>query len=315
MGADAAPVDPGACFATSAQAEAARAPVDIIWAIDTSGSMDEEADTVEDELNDFSTFIEGAGIDHRVVLIGDAVDVQPPLGGGPRFRHVNQHVGSTNALELIVSTYPQYQDFLRSDAVKHLVVVTDDESAWSAGQFNSQLAMLGAPGMTDYTFHAVCSEEAVLFSPPPPFPTVTGACTGGLGGGDAKNPGLTYIDMVEATGGVWHSICTSDWAPIFDAVAEAVTISSTLPCAYDIPPPPQGQSLDPELVNLAFTPSGSTTELIPQVASAGACSGEGWYYDNAAAPTRILVCPATCGQFGGTGGSVDIQFGCQTIVD
>ena len=319
-GADARPtIDSGSCAAVSSEATVASAPVDIVWIVDSSGSMDDETAAVQGALNDFSTFIEASGIDHHVILIGDAgaMSVPPPLGGSARFRHVNQFIDSHDALQQIVQTYPMWQDFLRPDSVKHFVVVTDDESDWSASQFNTQLAGLTAPGFSDgYTFHSICSEEAVVFSPPPPLPPIMGPCTGGLGAGGAAAPGMTYINMTAATGGVWRSICSSNWDPVFDAVAVAVSVPTALPCAYDIPDPPSGETLNPGEVNLAYTPSGGTTELIPMVTGASACTGEGWYYDDPANPSRIYVCPTTCTRFtGDPTGRVDIQFHCSTVVD
>jgi hypothetical protein len=281
--------------------------------------MDDEASEVQSALNDFSSFIEAQGIDHHVILVGNAaaMSVPPPLGGSVRFRHVDQQVESHDAFEKLVQRYPDYQDFLRDNAIVHIVIVSDDESDWSASTFNSQLATLTDPGFPNgYTLHAICSEATVLFMPPPPLPPILGPCFGGLGAGGAAAPGTTYITMAAATGGLWRSICSSDWAPIFTAVATAVSIPVALPCAYDIPEPPQGEVLDPMLVNLAYTPTGGMTELIPQVANAAACTGEGWFYDDPVAPTRILVCPSTCGRFEGDAtGTVDIQFGCGTVID
>ena len=45
-------------------------PVTVLLLIDSSGSMDEEQDEVQDALNAFSSFIAASGIDYRVVLIG-----------------------------------------------------------------------------------------------------------------------------------------------------------------------------------------------------------------------------------------------------
>lgn len=323
-GADASPDDPDfpdapACTATNVRADESTAPVDIIWVVDSSGSMSDEEDAVQDALNDFSAFIASTGINYHVILIGDAgsMNVPPPLGGSPEFLHVNQGVSSTNALEMVHATYSQYQSFLRDDAILHIVVVTDDESDWSHSTFNSQIAGLVDPGLAaDYTLHSICSEETVIFTPPPPLPPIMGPCSGGIGLGGAAEAGLTYIDMTTATGGVWRSICTTDWDPVFMAVAEAVSVPIALPCTYDIPPPPEGENLDPNRVNFVYTPSGGSPTTVPRVESEAACAGgQGWYYDDPVFPTQILLCPATCTVLGNDGeGEVDIQFGCATVV-
>ncbi|MEK6608683.1 MAG: hypothetical protein AABZ30_13570 [Myxococcota bacterium] len=84
--------DAGPCVATDVVAENVVLPVDIIWIVDSSGSMDFENDVVQNNLNAFSTAIAGSGVDYRVVLIGskESMCVPPPLGGagcsdGPSF--------------------------------------------------------------------------------------------------------------------------------------------------------------------------------------------------------------------------------------
>jgi hypothetical protein len=314
------PADAAACTATEASAEEAFAPVDIIWVVDSSGSMDDEASAVQNALNGFSSYIAAQGIDYRVILIGDAgaMTVPPPLGGSPRFLHVNVTVNSTDALEKIVSAYPMYQSFLRPGAGVHFVVVTDDESDWSKAQFDAALAGLSAPGIpAGYTFHAVCSEEVPFQLFPPPVPPVMLPCSGGLGAGGAAAPGKVYIGMTMATGGLWKSICTSDWTPIFSAVAQAVSVPVPLPCTFQIPPPPGGMALDPDQVNFVYTPTGGSDTVIPQKSSAAACgAGQGWYYDDPASPTQIIACPATCTALtADPSGEVHIEFGCSSIID
>lgn len=63
-------------------------PADIIIAVDTSGSMDVEAQFVQEQLNDFSQQIISSGVDAHVVLIAragvapQAGDAGTPVGGG-----------------------------------------------------------------------------------------------------------------------------------------------------------------------------------------------------------------------------------------
>lgn len=312
--------DAAACLTASAAGEEALSPVDIIWVVDSSGSMDDENTAVQNALNDFSASIAASGVDYRVVLIGDngSMSVPPPLGGSPEFLHVNQSVDSHNALEMVHARYADYQSFLRPNAVVHFVVVSDDESNWSQSQFDSQLAGLANPGFPNgYTFHSICSEETVIFTPPAPLPPVMGPCLGGLGAGGAAAPGLTYIDMTNNTSGVWKSICSSNWDAVFTAVAQAVSVSTPLPCTYDIPPPPDGQSLDPNAVNFVFQPSSGGDVTVPRVDNAAACgSGSGWYYDDPQDPAQIVLCPSSCDELtADPEGEVEIQYGCATIVD
>ena len=58
---------------------------------------------------------------------------------------------------------------------------------------------------------------------------------------------------------------------------------------------------------------GPKRELV-QVRNAGECSqvANGWYYDNATLPTKILICDSACNSLGA--GTLQIVLGCQTRV-
>ena len=94
-----------------------------------------------------------SGIDVRVLLmtaypdpnaaesIDTGVCIDPPLGGGgcpleddnqPIFAHMQQIIGSEHALAKILSTYDNWKPMMRPDSVKHIIVVSDDDSYVSA---------------------------------------------------------------------------------------------------------------------------------------------------------------------------------------
>ena len=84
----------------------------------------------------------------------------------------------------------------------------------------------------------------------------------------------------------------------------------TLSCAYDIPAPPSGQVLDPERVNVLFTPQGGAPELIEKSSSASCL--DGWRYSDDGA--RVLLCGSTCDRVKSSDGTLSLQFGCATRV-
>jgi hypothetical protein len=318
--ADAFPLpDAEACAATAVQAEEATAPVDIIWVVDTSGSMDFESATVESNLNSFAAQIGSWGLDYRVVMVaqkgsGDDVCVPPPLGGpgctdGAQFRHVDLGVGSDAALQKLIEAYPSYQDVLRASSIKHFVAVSDDEADGSSDDswFKTQIAGLTAPGFPalpaapqGYIFHSIVAWGDIPF-----IGCITGAAVG-----------QSYLDLTALTSGVKAKVCDTNWDPIFDALQTAVLANTQLPCAFAIPEPPAGETLDPDRVNFVYTPSGGSPVTFPRVDSATDCgTSHGWYYDDPLAPTQIFVCPATCTVLEtDADGRVDIQFGCASIV-
>lgn len=89
-----------------------------------------------------------------------------------------------------------------------------------------------------------------------------------------------------------------------------------LSCAFKIPEAPAGQTLDPTQVNVEYTLSGGAKVELTQAKSAAACGlTGGWYYDNDKSPTSITLCPATCSTVqADSAAKVKIVLGCATRV-
>ncbi|AKT40536.1 vWA domain-containing protein [Chondromyces crocatus] len=316
----------GSCAGVSSQAQTLVQPADIIIAVDTSGSMDEEAAEVQANLNNFAALITAANIDVHVVLIADAsVCIPAPLGAGacpggpdenlPSYRHVTQAVGSSNALQLILNTYPQWKDSLRPDATKTLAVVSDDNSNLSAANFTNQLLALDPPTFQGFKFDAIVSSQNPQ--------TCVFNCFGGGSPGVccpsciplSAAEGTVYKQLVQQTGGVLGDLCQQDFDPVFMNMATAVVTSSGISCDFVIPENPDG-AFDPTKVNVEYTSSNGNTQVIGSVPGASSCSSQsgGWYYDDPQNPSRVTLCPSTCGAVqGDPNGRVDVLFGCDTI--
>jgi hypothetical protein len=314
------------CAGVSKTADGGVQPADIIIAVDTSGSMNEESGWVQQHLNGFATQISQSGIDVHVILIADAeVCIPSPLGSGscgggdenlPNYRHVVQTVGSNNSLELILSTYPQYVSSLRPNATKTIAVVSDDDSAISASQFTTSLLALDPPTFVDFKFDAIVSFTEPLCFPFPSCPADPCCLQNGLCQPLAADEGKVYKDLVMQTQGVSGNLCLQDFQPVFDDMATAVVSGASISCDYEIPDPPEGETLDPGLVNVHHTPGGSTDSnpILFVPGGLGDCGPQGgWYYDDPQNPTTIHMCPATCTALQGDPGSqVDVVFGCTT---
>jgi hypothetical protein len=318
------PVDSGppsspdaACAAVNQQAETMKQPADIIWVLDNSGSMATEAAAVQSNMNIFAQQIIASGIDVRVVVlsaeqliifgipVGIGICIAPPLGSGqcpadslpPKYLHVPAAVGSHDALNLLIDRYRDYASMLRPNASKTFVVVTDDEATQPPN--NSAAAFTAAVKALDPVMFAKWKLSGVYCSTP---------CL------NCAGTGLVYEQLRQQTGGVSGDMCTTDFAPVFKALAESVIIGSKLACEWNIPPPPVGQTFDPGLVNVIYTPSGQTARDVFNVPLAADCGTQGgWFYDDAAKPTKILACPATCTEIqADMQAKIDVAFGCRT---
>ncbi|MDH5494068.1 MAG: hypothetical protein OEY14_19110 [Myxococcales bacterium] len=302
------------CSAVNAAATTALAPVDIVWVIDNSGSMSEEASLVQTNVNRFAADIVAAGIDVHVILITRPgfVTVPPPLGTDPSaFLHVEEDVQSSNSFEKIIASYPRWEGFLRRSAALHFVEVTDDESSMAGAAFRATMeGLLGK----NFTFHSIVSPPgSTRCSDPFLCLTRLDGCTGSLG--DAADNGDTYWALSAATGGRQFSICSEDWSSLFVDLSRTIAIPTPLPCVYEIPEPPAGMSFDPAEVNIVFT-TGGAPSTVPFVGTVDRCGDLGWYYEgDPANPERIIVCPFTCATFeADLSASIAIQLGCATLL-
>jgi len=260
------------------------------------------------------------------VLIADgSVCIPAPLGSGncasdeqlPAYRHVLVGVSSNDALEKILSTYPQYSASLRPQATKTFLVVSDDESNLSAAQFTSQIVALD-PTFQGFKFDAIVSfedpvtcETACLVS----GCTACGKCCPFCFPISAAE-GTVYEQLVQQTGGTSGDLCDQDFDAVFQDMATQIVMTTPVACDFDIPPPPNMMAIDPTKVNVVYTPGGmGNPQTIPNVADQAACGAlGGWYYDDPVNPTKVLLCPATCTVISGDPtAQVDVEFGCETI--
>jgi len=303
-----------ACAGTEVTADFVQLPTDIIWVVDQSGSMNQETAYVQAKINDFVSLINASNIDYRVVMLAtpsgtNAICVPGPLGGAScgnntRFRLANVRVGSTNGPSLAINNYALYSDFLRANATKHFVFVTDDNSAMSAAAFTTAVGNLQPAGMFDgFKVHAIYAYGSGTSS----------GCTGPFGTGAAD--GTVYTTLVTQTGGARGVICQNDWMTVFQDITAAVVSGSQVTCELAMPAPPQGQTLDPAKVNVKYQ-SGATSQTLPQVPTANDCTtAGGWYYDDNTAPTKITLCPATCSSVqADAAANLKIELGCSTQI-
>jgi hypothetical protein len=276
------------CASKSYESKLTKQPSDIVFILDNSGSMDLEAKWVQENMNEFSRQIAASGVDYRVIVISsypnneNGICIAPPLGSGgcptrdskpPTFTHVNQKVESTNGLTLFLATYPLWMGVLRPDSAKHIVMVTDDNSALNAILFDLAASNL-KPAFRDYKFHGIfCYTD----------------CS------SAASVGTVYKDLVRRTGGVSGDLCEQNFTPVFNKLATAVVQQSKISCKIPIPAAPAGMQVDPEKLSIeVVTSPGGQAEEIPHVAGLNQCGGRGWYYDNNTKPTKIILCPNTC---------------------
>lgn len=124
------------------------------------------------------------------------------------------------------------------------------------------------------------------------------------------------LDKWAAAGGTTASYDASNPADFIKAM-NAIR-GNALTCDFNMPKG-EGGAVDPNKVNVTYTPPGGQPETLVNVGDANGCGPNGgWYYDDKNNPTVIKMCPATCDEFkkaqSGSGeAEVDILLGCQII--
>ncbi|HVH44497.1 MAG TPA: hypothetical protein VM925_19220 [Labilithrix sp.] len=295
-----------------------RAAVDIVFVIDTSASMGEETAEVRQNINAFAQAIGNTGLDYNVVMIarkakasgsGSGICVPEPLAGpgcadGAKFHHLDTAVDSTESLKLILDEFSEYSGWLRPDAYKAFVEVTDDDAALGYEKFDQKLLALSPQHFGDtqkrrYIFNSICGYKrntAILSKE---------KCS------SAVNIGENYQELSKLTGGTVDSVCETSYASVFDNIAKGLV--SKLGCEFAFPTAAAGQQTDPSTVVVRYTPAAGSPRPLTQVTDAAKCgaTADAWYYDNPANPAKLLLCPSTCSGLGAdTSGKIDIAVGC-----
>jgi hypothetical protein len=129
--------------------------------------------------------------------------------------------------------------------------------------------------------------------------------------GIASSGGTTEPVLIEfddaGDGGVGQQLITS----LNDIRWKAMGCEFQMPVA-------DGGTLDPGLVNVQYRPDpGSALQTLIKRKSSQDCGDQqGWYYDNDADPTKLIMCPATCTEMQEVVAAheVHIQVGCAQVI-
>ena len=130
---------------------------------------------------------------------------------------------------------------------------------------------------------------------------------------------LSNLNSIAAAGGTSSAFLVDTNSNVnqqFLAAMNAIR-HAALGCVYQIPMPTSGAP-DYGAVNVVYTPGGGgSSQTFPYVMTKANCpaSGDGWYYDDPAHPTQIILCDSTCTSVEGDAtGEVDITLGCSTVI-
>ncbi len=193
-------------------------PVDLFFAVDQSGSMDDDARSLATNFSTFISQLSSYTTDWHLLVANDD-DGCNDHGG----YMTNSSPGYLNAFQTAVQAGGGYyteslltvasvaiektdsgecnQGFMRADALLHIILVSD-EPEQSSGSWATYVSQLQAKkGSTaNVKISAIAGD----------YPSGCGSAA----------PGTGYYEAVQATGGEFLSIC-SNWATMVEALADA----------------------------------------------------------------------------------------------
>jgi hypothetical protein len=183
-------------------------------------------------------------------------------------------------------------------------ILTAQSIAAGEGKDGKVAVVLVTDGLPDSTCdgNSVADVKGLAASVAATFPTYV------IGVGDQ----LSRLKDIAEGGGTNDApiVKTSDAGKIQSDFLQAIdSIRSALACDYEIPPPPPGDQLDRDLVNVVHRVGGKADALSRNPSCTG---GSGWRYDDANDPKRIVLCDASCQDVKTNVGSVEVLFGCAT---
>ena len=323
----------GTCATDKQKARTVSKPIDIIFVIDNSGSMDDEIRGVERNINqNFASIIQSSGVDYRVIMLSDRgtdsgdheVCIDPPLGGScgntANFKHYDIEIDSEDSLNKILSSYPSWQHWLRSNSFKVFVEITDDKPddyergggpqskarAFERDLFAMSPQHFGSAQSRNYAFHSIVSlsPKGGNQAYKPNEPMVNGECHSGA------DHSPTYQWLSKMTGGLRYPVCnTSSYDAVFREIANGVVKRAKIGCTVKVPNLPSGKYLDKDGIALQFKSSPSQkAEVFTPVESKSKCADGHFYVDSG----NIKLCSQTCSRVSNSkDGELAIFVGCQ----
>jgi hypothetical protein len=206
--------------------------LDVLWVVDNSGSMSEEAEHVRNNLLSFMNTLENSTSTH-VTLLSRITSNRTPVNAQDRqalekynstavnfpqgydqnkHSYLNTQILSYNALsmivtlqELLITSTDSRQAIFRDDSEKVIIVVSDDNSWVSVDEFYKGLDYFGFPkdDMTFYSFIGFGEEES-------PCQAATGS---------------VYKELSAETGGKSFNICEQDWGQHFSDLIDDIILT------------------------------------------------------------------------------------------
>jgi hypothetical protein len=300
--------DSGACTSTSASAE--RVQLDMVFLIDRSGSMagpkwEGTKAALTSFFNDPASAKIGAGLIYfpnykaDSCIPGDYQALDVPIDVLPDHAFALTNSMPANATGATTPTWGALKG--------SLMAATAFQDAHPTHKVVLVLATDGDPnacGDATIDHIAALAKSALSYN---------GVHTYVIG---VEGSTIANLDKIAAAGGTGAAYDVTKDISQFSAKMEEIR-GAALGCEFAIPTPPGGAELDPDKVNFSYTPKGvGAPKILLRANNLADCAGEpGWFFDSNSAPTKIILCPASCATVQADGNAkVDALFGCKSQI-
>ncbi len=299
----------GACTTTSKKAE--RVPLDMVIALDTSFSMDfdDKWTNVRAALKSFvqnPAYAElGIGLQffpiRKQCAVADyakpavALGLQPAVAGPiVQTLDVQAMAGGTPIVPLLQGLSAYLKASAKPGRKPVIVLATD-------GVPDDTCLAPTAGGLANTLDNAVSVAEAARNGTPSIATFVIGV-----------GSELTALNAIAQAGGTGNAALVDTGANAEKAFLAALDgiRKQAIPCDFAIP----AIGIDVSKTNVTYTPVGGAAQTFGFVGNEAGCAkapDSGWYFDNDAAPTKVILCAGACDIVKkDDDGRVDVLFGC-----
>jgi hypothetical protein len=307
-----------ACAAVTVQAQLT--PLDLYVVLDRSGSMVNSSlgplrwPPVRDALNAFFQSPSTAGIGIALTMFAHptASECSPASYATPLVAMAPLPGSATGHAITLQNTMNQYAPVLgigtpTKSAMTGAVTFAKNHKIANPGRTVALvLATDGLPGAAGCTGEDAPGTQAAIaagFTGTPSIRTYV------IGIDPTAQMSTNLNAWANAGGGQAFDVGTAGGPTQFLNAMKSIQ-SSLLGCNFAMPTTDAG-IIQTDKVKVVFTPGAGGPTQLPRVNDQSACSGPGWYYDNNANPTSIILCPGSCTTVqADPSGKVDIELGC-----
>lgn len=129
---------------------------------------------------------------------------------------------------------------------------------------------------------------------------------------------LESLNAIAEAGGTERAVLISDGASAQKEFLDALQgiRKKSLACDYLVPE--NNSKIDFDTVNVRYTEGRASPSTFFYVTDESGCDlkpDEGWYYDDPASPTKVVLCQSTCTRVvNAEDARIDIEYGCERVV-